>query len=163
MTNVTIRAFSDRDLLRVQEIAVAAWTPIFDEMRAQLGDELFKLSRPNPAANKCEQLQLHAKQHPEWFIIAEDAAGFIVGFATYHLVDSSKTGVIGNNAVDASCGLKGVGQAMYAELFRRFRESGMILAQVLTGLDDAHAPARRAYQRAGFEHGTESITYIKKL
>ncbi|MBT4097360.1 MAG: GNAT family N-acetyltransferase, partial [Gemmatimonadetes bacterium] len=32
-----------------------------------------------------------------------------------------------------------------------------------TGLDDAHAPARRAYERAGFDIAQQDVTYYKKL
>ena len=34
---------------------------------------------------------------------------------------------------------------------------------VTTGLDDGHAPARRAYEKAGFEKNLPSLTYYKKL
>ena len=39
----------------------------------------------------------------------------------------------------------------------------MTYAKVATGLDDAHAPARRAYERAGFDIKVEDVTYYKKL
>ena len=44
-----------------------------------------------------------------------------------------------------------------------FREQGMVVAKVFTGLDEAHAPARRAYQRAGFDHSLEHVTYYMEL
>ena len=42
-------------------------------------------------------------------------------------------------------------------------EQGMRYARVSTGLDDAHAPARRAYERAGFDICHENMTYFAKL
>ena len=74
-----------------------------------------------------------------------------------------KIGIISNNAVDPCCGVKGVGQEMYRAVLEYFRKAGMLLAQVTTGLDEAHAPARRAYERAGFGLHTESVTYTMKL
>ena len=39
----------------------------------------------------------------------------------------------------------------------------MIAVTVSTGLDEGHAPARRAYERAGFEKHLDSVTYCKML
>ena len=163
MDKVIIREFRTEDLPVVQDIANGAWQPIYAVFRQLIGDELFEQTRPDPDAKR-KQIKQHAETHPEWFIVAETADGKIAGFATYILDEKTHTGIIGNNAVDKTCGLKGVGQAMYAELFRRFKAAGMTAAQVTTGLDDGHAPARRAYQRAGFgEYHLDSITYYKKL
>ncbi len=43
------------------------------------------------------------------------------------------------------------------------RPEGLRYAQVTTGLDDGHAPARRPYAKAGFEKGLGSITCTRKL
>ena len=40
---------------------------------------------------------------------------------------------------------------------------GALAVRVTTGADDAHAPARRAYEKAGFEKSLSSVTYYKKL
>jgi hypothetical protein len=39
----------------------------------------------------------------------------------------------------------------------------MSYATVQTGLDEGHAPARRAYERAGFDISHSRITYYRKL
>ncbi len=39
----------------------------------------------------------------------------------------------------------------------------MIYTMVMTGLDDAHAPARRAYEKAGFDKHIENIRYYREL
>ena len=125
---------------------------------------MFEQVRPDAEQAKRDAIAKHAAESPECFVIAEDKNGRVIGFATYRLDEAHKVGIIGNNAVAKDCPLKGVGQALYAELFRRFRNAGMTAAQVMTGLDDGHAPARRAYIRAGFDPvGIESVTYYKKL
>ena len=75
----------------------------------------------------------------------------------------TKTGTITNNAVDPDCGEKGVGQEMYKAILERFRAEGLRAAMVTTGGDPAHAPARRAYERAGFKLKTEQVFYIMDL
>ena len=163
MDKIIVRPFQAEDLERIQDIAFEAWQPIFKGYREQIGDELFEQSRPDPNGKRKEVL-LRSENSPERIIVAVDEKGNIAGFATYDLDHNRKIGIIGSNAVDKTLGLKGVGQAMYAELFRRFKESGMTAAQVTTGLDDGHAPARRAYERAGFgEFKLPSVTYFKKL
>ena len=39
----------------------------------------------------------------------------------------------------------------------------MAYAKVHTGLDDAHARARRAYERAGFDISHQEVNYYLKL
>lgn len=161
---IKIRSYEPEDLPRLQDIAVRAWQPIYEERKRLIGEELFNMFCPIGSECKREQVQLFAERTPEHMIVAVDAAGCPVGFATYYINQENRTGMIGNNAVDKTSGLKGVGQALYAEIFRRLKEAGMEAVQVNTGLDAAHAPARRAYERAGFgEARFESVTYVKKL
>jgi hypothetical protein len=39
----------------------------------------------------------------------------------------------------------------------------MRFAMVTTGLDEGHARARRAYERAGFDRSLHFLTYYKEL
>ena len=48
-------------------------------------------------------------------------------------------------------------------MFDKIKNEGMIYATVSTGLDDAHAPARRAYEKAGFDKALENVRYYKEL
>ena len=164
MSDFSIRPYAEGDLERIQDIAELAWKPIFDSYRNLLGDEILNQTRPLAEKDKRGQLESWVKNHPDLTIVAVDNDQKIIGFATWYLNTERKIGIINNNAVDKTSGYKGVGQALYAELFRIFKEAGMTLAQVTTGLDEGHAPARRAYHRAGFsETGLENVTYYKKL
>jgi len=44
-----------------------------------------------------------------------------------------------------------------------FREACLKYASVTTGLDPGHAPARKAYEKAGFNLRREDVTYYQKL
>ena len=70
---------------------------------------------------------------------------------------------VGYNAADPDCGLKGVGQLIYRTVLDEFRKRGVRIATVHTGLDDGHAPARHAYQRAGFNIQIPSVNYYMEL
>jgi len=52
---------------------------------------------------------------------------------------------------------------MYAAALERMRAQGMRYARVRTGLDEAHAPARRAYTKAGFDIAIPSVEYYRSL
>ena len=143
-------------------IANRAWREIYKMFREAYGDELFQLTIPDEANSKGNQIKSYCERHPEWVFICEEADR-IVGFVTFSLDTDSKTGSIGNNAKDPDCELKGIGQQMYKAVFEYFRKHGMVYAKVHTGLDYAHAPARRAYERAGFHISHKDVDYYMKL
>lgn len=157
-----IRSYEPDDLQAIMDIGDRAWRNIYAMFRACYGDELFELLVPDERTAKGKQIQSHCAQHPEWVYVCEDN-GQIVGFVTFRLNEDKKIGVIGNNAVDPDCGLKGIGQQMYRAVFEHFRAHGMRYANVQTGLDPAHAPARRAYERAGFNISHQDVDYYVKL
>lgn len=157
-----VRPYQPADLPIIMDIGNRAWQPIYDMYERQRGKALFALLTPNRDTVKGEQIRTHAERSPGNLLVCEEA-GRIVGFITFHLDREKGIGTIGNNAVDPACGLKGIGQQMYAAVFARFRQEGMRYAKVTTGLDEAHARARRAYERAGFNVRQEDVTYYKEL
>lgn len=157
-----IRNYIESDYETLVFIATHAWAPIFKGLREQMGDEVFALVYQDPVRTKALQIRRHVDAHPDWCYVAE-RNGKIVGFITFALIPETGMAVISNNASDSDSGEKGIGQEMYAAALDRFRAEGMRLAQVTTGLDEAHAPARRAYERAGFQKHTESVTYYMTL
>ncbi|HEY63245.1 MAG TPA: GNAT family N-acetyltransferase [Caldilineae bacterium] len=157
-----IRPYRPEDLPIIMDIGNRAWREIYRMFRETYGDELFELLVPDERTAKGEQIRAHCERHPEWTFVCEEG-GRIVGFVTFTLDYERRIGEIGNNAVDPDCGLKGIGQQMYAAVLEYFRSQGMLYAKVVTGLDDAHARARRAYERAGFNIRHENVVYFKKL
>ena len=87
--------------------------------------------------------------------------GKVVGFITWKL--EGMFGDICNNGALPGTGLKVMGQTMYKYVLDIFRANGVKIAKVTTGLDWAHAPARRAYERAGFAKHLDSTTYYMEL
>lgn len=85
----------------------------------------------------------------------------VVGFAGYRL--DGQCGVISNNAVDPEFRGRGIAGLLYAKCLEEMRKAGMKYARVHTGLDDGHAPARRAYEKAGFQKNLPSVMYYQEL
>jgi len=157
-----IRKYKPDDLANIMDIGNRAWREIYKMFRETYGDELFQTIVPNETTTKGEQIKSHCKRHPGWVFICEEEER-IVGFVSFALNSDTRIGEIGNNAKDPNCSLKGIGQQMYKAVLEYFREHGMVYAKVHTGLDYAHAPARRAYERAGFNLHHEDVDYFMKL
>lgn len=86
-----------------------------------------------------------------------------VGFVSVCLDARTKIGEIGLNAVHPSHAGQGIGTALYGFAVALMREKGMRVATASTGGDASHAPARRAYEKAGFEAGVPSIHLYRLL
>jgi len=147
----------------MQEIAVRAWEPIYQGFRDQMGDELFTLKWGDRwEDDKAQQIADHFQRRPEWCLVAE-RDDQLVGFLTFMLNSDTRIAEIGNNAVDSDYQGQGIGPALYRHTLELFREAGMAYAKVHTGLDEAHTPARTAYQKVGFELMMPHGEFYRKL
>ncbi len=162
MSEAIIRDAHERDVPELRRIAKAAWAPIYDYFREQMGEDLYRREHPgDPLERKADSVEDFFHRHPQWVIVTE-VAGEVVGFLTYTLGDNG-VGEISNNAVDPAMQGRGLGSLQYAEVLRRMEEAGMKYAKVTTGLDPAHAAARRAYEKVGFRQVRPSVTYYREL
>jgi ribosomal protein S18 acetylase RimI-like enzyme len=158
---MNMRPYQNEDLADVMEIANIAWRPIREMSRAALGDKIADFL--NPAGDSVSKgLQVKAQiESGNWGIAVCEHEGKLVGFITYSI--NGAMGEICNNGALTSTGLKGIGQTMYKYVMEEFRKAGVKFVKVTTGLDWAHAPARRAYERAGFKKHLDSTTYYMEL
>ena len=158
---MNMREYRSGDLEQVMAIADAAWRPIRKMSREALGDAISDILNPAGDA-KSKGLQVKAQIESGRYGIAvcehEDA---LVGFVTWTI--DGAVGEICNNAALPSAEIKGIGQTMYSFVLEKFRKAGVKVVCVTTGLDSAHAPARRAYERAGFKTHLDSTTYYKEI
>ncbi|HOJ21305.1 MAG TPA: GNAT family N-acetyltransferase [Armatimonadota bacterium] len=162
MSNRCFRPVRPEDVERIAQIAVRAWQPIYAYYREALGEELFARLHTGWEERKADQVRQAARARPDCVYVTE-IDGAIAGFITFMVNPETGVGEIGNNAVDPECQTSGIGTAQHREALRIMRERGMHTARVTTGLDPAHAPARRSYEKAGFDHSTSSITYYMDL
>ena len=160
----SIRKVQDRDLDRIAAIARQAWVPIHKSFAKIMGESLHQVLYPDWEATKADQVRRHAINYPDWvYVVESDESSEVVAFVTFRIDTNTSVGTIGNNAVSKEVQGKGFGTAMYKYVLDRFREMGMKFAEVTTGLDEGHAPARRAYEKAGFDRTRETVTFYKYL
>ena len=158
----TIRDLENADIEAVVRIATTAWEPVHRSYRELLGNTLCDTVFPDWKADKEYQIRDSiGRGSPVCFLVAE-LNGCVAGFVSY-VIGPGKIGEIRNNAVDPSYQNKGIASSLYQEVQRRMENAGMKCAKVTTGLDPSHAPARRAYEKAGFSRAIPVTTYYKDL
>lgn len=158
-----IRPAEPSDLAALQEIRRAAFAPIFAAFRAQVGASVADVVFAAADAEQAALLQQLCAPGSPSEVYAVRRRGEMVGFVSVTLDRRRKVGEIGLNAVRPDAAGAGVGAEMYAFALARMRAAGMRAAEVSTGDDAAHAPARRAYEKAGFVPGIPSMTFYRAL
>ena len=157
---VKIIPAQEQHIEEVCDITIKAWTPIREVARRELGDELFEVFFANWQETKKADVILLMRSGRGYVAMLDDK---IVGFISYCVIKDGKVGVICENAVTPDCRGMGIAPQMYNFVIEKMRGEGVLYAKVHTGLDDGHAPARRAYQKAGFEKSLPSIDYFMKI
>jgi len=159
---MTIRQYKNDDLQAIMNIGNQAYQYIYANLARIYGKELFEFLFPNEKTKTMKGLQIKefCEKHPQWVYVCEKK-GRIVGFITFLLKKNDRIGILGDNAVDPNCGLKGIGQQMYKAVLNYFKQQGMLYAEVRTDMDNI--PATKAYTCTGFNIKREQIIYYKKL
>jgi ribosomal protein S18 acetylase RimI-like enzyme len=158
-----IRPARPEDAPRMQAIRQAAFAPVFASFRSLLGDEIYDVAQRRQDEAQGDLLAKLLAGEPNWTLHAAESGGEIVGFVAVQADPGTLVGEIGLNAVDPARAGEGIGTAMYEFALARMREAGMKVATVATGGDPSHAPARRAYQKAGFDAVIPSVWMCRKL
>lgn len=96
-------------------------------------------------------------------VLVTEEDGIILGFCSYQMSSARRVGTIHYNGVALDARGKGVGTMQVARVLQIFREAGMEYACVGTGLNEGHAPARRVYEKNGFEPLIDYVMYAQKL
>ncbi len=162
-SKVSMRGAKTNDAVRLQEVRRAAFAPVFASFRAILGEELYQLAQASKDAAQSEYLASLLAPDSGWEMYVAEREGVIVGFVSFQLDHSTLIGEIGLNAVHPDWAGTGIGTTMYEFALADMRAAGMRVATVSTGGDPSHAPARRAYEKVGFNVGVPSIWFCQKL
>ena len=147
---VEIREFRDSDLETVVEFAVRAWAPVFASLRDVLGEGIFLRLHPDWQTNQADAVRSSCTTDDHDVFVAV-ADGRPVGFMTIALdAFHERMGVIDIIGVDPDYQRRGIGATLTEHAAEHMLRCGMDIAVVETGGDPGHAPARAAYERAGF-------------
>ena len=161
-----LRHASEEDLGAVDALTVESYRPIFESFVAMLGEGCYEAVRPEPELTweerKIQQnRRLHA-EHPDQLWVLEEN-GDVFGFVSFWLFPDKSYGHIDNNGLRADRVGQGWATFMYRHVLEHLRAQGFRFAHVDTGLDDAHIPARRAYEATGFDRQVPTVDYWQDL
>jgi ribosomal protein S18 acetylase RimI-like enzyme len=166
---VTIRRLVEDDIEAVLAIALAAWEPVFCSLAGILGPEIWRrLDEDHVGSQHKAIVELcHDTTDASQVWVAEvegDVPGrpVLAGFAASKLDLESRRGEIWFLAVHPDFQNQEIGTQLTLHALDRMREAGMTMAIVETGGDPSHAPARRAYEKAGFS-GLPIVRYFRAL
>lgn len=158
----SIRPFEPGDLPVLQHIRQAAFGPVFRSFREIVGAEIAAIAFTHADADQAKLLDdicaTGSGHHVSVIMVGEE----IVGFVSFTIDTDKRMGEIGLNAVHPNHAGKGLGTWMYQQVMAHMKDHGAALVAVGTGSDPSHAPARRAYEKAGFGPAISSI-YLYRL
>ena len=162
-----IRALHAGDIDPVVEFSVRAWRPVFESFMRVTGPDIFRRIYPDWAAGQAAAVRdaCQDEAHKTWVAEAPAEAGSggrPVGFAVVAVHDNPRCGEIYMIAVDPGYQNRGIGLNLVTFAVDRITEQGLPLAQIGTGGDPGHAPARHVYEKAGFT-AMPQVRYYKAL
>jgi ribosomal protein S18 acetylase RimI-like enzyme len=156
-----IRPFQPQDLAAVVRLSLAAWAPVFRSFQEVLGPQLYARLYPDWTVSQAADVE-RACTGGAYTVWVADVDGTVVGFVAYQANAETKVGEVYMLAVDPAHQNRGLGTRLNAVALDRLREAGMEVAQVGTGGDPGHAPARRTYEKAGYT-ALPSVWYFRLL
>jgi ribosomal protein S18 acetylase RimI-like enzyme len=157
-----IRRFLPADLPTLHTIRSAAFAPVFQSFRDILGPRMSALAMSTAEPEQGDLLDAICKPDSNHHVFVAEIDDVIVGFVSYAL-HPDKRGEITLNAVHPDHGRKGLGTALYNFALARMKEAGMTYATVGTGGDPSHEPARRTYEKVGFNVHIPSVYMYREL
>jgi len=159
---IRIRSVVDEDVEVLVDLTLLAFVPIFESFERILGSTVYQHIWPDWRAGQRDAVVTMCKDREKVAVLVAERNNQAVGFVAYTLDDKSKTGEIQLIAVHPNYQSHGIATELCRIALEQMKERGMTLARVETGGDPSHAPARRAYEKAGFT-GLPLVRYFKKL
>jgi ribosomal protein S18 acetylase RimI-like enzyme len=156
--DTAIRALRADDIEAVVEFSVRAWRPVFESFAQVMGSVIFQHIYPDWAAIQASAVDSACRGEANRVWVAE-AGGRLVGFVVVVIHDDAEIGEIDMIAVDPDYQNQGIGLDLVTFAVDRIAELGMALAQIGTGGDPGHAPARHVYEKAGFTPFPQVLYY----
>lgn len=157
-----IRPLRPHDVNNVVRLSLAAFEPIFASFREVLGPRIYTHIYPDWTLSQAKAVEGVCTDGDNITVWVAEEEGTLTGFIAYSLNTTQKKGVVEMVAVDPAFQNLGIGTALNTFALDRMRDSGMELAEVGTGGDPGHAPARRCYEKAGYSP-LPIVRYYKAL
>ena len=154
-----IRKATLADMPRIQEIVAEIWHIgtdfTLEEKYGSIGDERWdRWLIPKVMSRLWDEMDN---------VYVTEAEGEVAGFVSFAISSARKVGTVHYNGVSPAFRGRGIGTRQVEFALERFREAGMEVAAVGTGLNEGHAADRAVYEKVGFEPLMEYVMYAMKL
>lgn len=144
-----IEPYEEKKLDEIVQLSLRAWEPVFDSIEGAMDREVYRELHPDWRVTQRTAVELACENTDIHVWVASDESR-IVGFVALKLHAENRIGEIYMIAVDPDFQRRGVATALTHHSIEWFKDAGMSVVMVETGGDPGHAPARRAYESAGF-------------
>lgn len=148
--SVHIRPIDADDIEDIVELSLRAWAPVFDSFQQILGSTIYARLYPDWRTSQRAVVEAMCTDSEKMTTWVAEVDGIVAGFLVYELNRSDNIGEVQLLAVHPDYQNRGIGTALNTFALAKMQESGMQLVVVGTGGDPAHAPARKAYEKAGY-------------
>jgi ribosomal protein S18 acetylase RimI-like enzyme len=159
--HVRIEPYNQSHLEAIVQLSLRAWAPVFASIRNAMDEDVYLAMHPDWRVTQqaaveaaCRDPGMHVRVARE----GEQVAGFVA--LRRHAEDG--IGEIYMIAVDPDFQRRGIAAELTRYALDWFKEQGLTVAMVETGGDPGHAPARAAYEAAGFR-ALPSVRYFRKV
>jgi len=159
---VHIRSFVDKDLDDLIRISLLAWQPVVCSFMRLLGPRIYPIIYPDWRKSQRKAVETTCKDKERMTVWVAEVDGKAVGFIAYELRKKDETGEAQLLAVHPEYQNRGIGTELNIIALQKMKAAGMKLAELLTGGDESHAPARRSYEKAGYT-ALPLVRYYKDL
>ena len=154
--------YAPHHLDAVLDITRAAWSPVFPLLREDIPDHVYRSFYPDGWLKR-QLADVTATCLDDVTDMRVAMAGDLLsGFMGLRAHEEDAMGEIYIIAVHPDHQQLGVGTALLSFAFDWMRQRGLAMAMVETSDDRGHAPARKAYESAGFERYPVA-RYFRKL
>ena len=158
---LNIRLYREEDHDAIIELSLLAWEPVFRSFEQVLGHNVYDLLYPDWQAIQAKVVESVFEEPEKFTILVAEVDGVVAGVLPYTLDYEEKKGTVYLLAVHPAYQNHGIGAALNRAALEGMKACGMKLASVDTGGDPGHAPARRCYEKAGFDTSISSVHYFK--
>jgi ribosomal protein S18 acetylase RimI-like enzyme len=160
--DLRIRRVRESDVEDLVQLSLLAWIPVFESFQRILGPGIYPLIWPNWRAGQRAAVETVCRDADKITVLVAELDGKAVGFLAYELNAKDKVGEVQLLAVHPDFQNRGIGTELNIAALNEMRARGMKMAKVETGGEPSHAPARRAYEKAGYT-GLPLVRYFKDL
>jgi ribosomal protein S18 acetylase RimI-like enzyme len=154
------RPFVESDIEQIVDLSLLAWEPVFESFEKVLGPRVFPILWPDWEKSQAEGVAGACKATDKYHTLVAELDGRVAGFIAYEL--KGETGEVVLLAVHPEFQKRGIATQLNLAALDEMKAAGMKMAVAETGGDDGHAPARRAYEKAGYT-GLPIVRYFKGL